>query len=491
MGFPGDPTGEPPIFSFWHGVQILELESALLAVVIPCRRAAAVDAAQTTHGLHTAGACAPRRLLSLMRACHPPAHRQDPLIDGLPYIDWSVSGDDPERVLGRLLGSAGVGVGVGVGSEEAQTLPDDYASAWPLRNLLIPTDGSFAWWPVHSHDSVGAWRATQPEGVSAAFSEALWQQIEARVMTHGQFRTCTYKAYDDAMLPGKVPYLVRRNRTLDLQYPFSSALLAAVQDQCTRENDWAFSDCVEDKTVDCRMDPNTLESGNCTITETEGARAGDHVPIANPHETGHIFLGGDMAAGGPGPLDPAFFFHHGYFDKQRVNWQDARVADAWRGWGLMSKEPGATQLGDGSQASPDLALGFSPGQYDPTSAWLYEPYTGSFEAGKVLNQVTDSAPTVSTVGSLEATRRRPGPGLRPTQLPSPTRGRGACSGGSIGPRGLSPFGRCGRCAHCLCSRSSSPTAPPTRAASTCRGTATWCSRGDPPPRSTSRGARGQ
>ena len=28
MGFPGDPTGEPPIFSFWHGVQILEVESA-------------------------------------------------------------------------------------------------------------------------------------------------------------------------------------------------------------------------------------------------------------------------------------------------------------------------------------------------------------------------------------------------------------------------------------------------------------------------------
>ena len=96
--------------------------------------AAAVDAAQTTHGLHTAGACAPRRLRCLMRACHPPAHRQDPLIDGLPDIDWSVSGDDPERVLGRLLGSAGVGVCIGVGSEEAQTLPDDYAGYKMINN---------------------------------------------------------------------------------------------------------------------------------------------------------------------------------------------------------------------------------------------------------------------------------------------------------------------------------------------------------------------
>ena len=105
----------------------------------------------------------------------------DPLIEGLPYIDWSVSGDDPERVLGARLGSAGGGVGVGAGSAVAQTVPDDYASAWPVRNLLIPTDGSFAWWPAHSHDSVAHWRATQPDGVSAAFSEELWAQVEARV----------------------------------------------------------------------------------------------------------------------------------------------------------------------------------------------------------------------------------------------------------------------------------------------------------------------
>ena len=82
-------------------------------------------------------------------------------------------------------------------------------------------------------------------------------------MAHGQFRACTYKAYDDAMLPGKVPYLVRRNRSLDLPYPFSSALLAAVQDKCTYENDWSLANCAEDKTVDCRMDPDTLEPGSC------------------------------------------------------------------------------------------------------------------------------------------------------------------------------------------------------------------------------------
>ena len=29
-------------------------------------------------------------------------------------------------------------------------------------------------------------------------------------------------------------------------------------------------------------------------------------------------------------------------------------------------------------------------------------------------------------------------------------------GGSISPGGLSPFGRCGRCAHCLCSRFPQP-----------------------------------
>ena len=77
-------------------------------------------------------------------------------------------------------------------------------------------------------------------------------------------------------------------------------------------------------------------------------------------------------------------------------------------------------------------------------------------------QATDSAPTVSTVGSLEAIRRRSGRGLGPSQLPSPTRGRGACFGVSISPGGLSSFGRCGRCAqHCVCPRSSASTASAT------------------------------
>ena len=75
-----------------------------------------------------------------------------------------------------------------------------------------------------------------------------------------------------------------------------------------------------------------------------------------------------------------------------------------------------------------------------------------FISADVSRQVTDSAPTGSTVGSLEAIRRRSGRGLGPSQLPSPTRGRGACFGGAISPGGLSPFGRCGRCAPCLCSR---------------------------------------
>ena len=67
----------------------------------------------------------------------------------------------------------------------------------------------------------------------------------------------------------------------------------------------------------------------------------------------------------------------------------------------------------------------------------------------VGSQVTDIAgPAVSTIGSLEALRRRSGRGLGPSQLPSPTRGRGACLGGSISPGGLSRFGRCGQCAHC-------------------------------------------
>ena len=122
--------------------------------------------------------------------------------------------------------------------------------------------------------------------------------------------------------------------------------------------------------------------GNCTVTETLGARAGAHVPVANPHESGHIFLGGDMAAGGPGPLDPAFYFHHGYFDKQRVNWQAARIADASSGWGMMSKESGASQMGDNSQVHPEATLGFSPGQYDPLSAWLYVDYGQSFDSSQ-------------------------------------------------------------------------------------------------------------
>ena len=68
-------------------------------------------------------------------------------------------------------------------------------------------------------------------------------------------------------------------------------------------------------------------------------------------------------------------------------------------------------------------------------------------------------PTASTVGTPEAMRRRSGRGVGPSQLPSPARGRGARLGGSIRPGGLSPFGRCGRCAHCLCSRPSAAPSP--------------------------------
>ena len=88
----------------------------------------------------------------------------------------------------------------------------------------------------------------------------------------------------------------------------------------------------------------------------------------------------------------------------------------------------------------------------------------------VTYQVTDRAPTVSTVGSLEAIRRRSGRGLELAQLPSPTRGRGACFGGSISPGGLSPFGRRGRCAHCLCSRCAAASRS-SRGATRCRSTA--------------------
>ena len=77
-----------------------------------------------------------------------------------------------------------------------------------------------------------------------------------------------------------------------------------------------------------------------------------------------------------------------------------------------------------------LTLGAAYGAYATAEALAYSG---------VLSQGTDSAlPTVSTVGSLAATRRRSGRGLGPSQLPSPIQGRGACSGGSISPGGLSP-----------------------------------------------------
>ena len=88
----------------------------------------------------------------------------------------------------------------------------------------------------------------------------------------------------------------------------------------------------------------------------------------------------------------------------------------------------------------------------PNCVHMYEVVIDPQHDEIVLTQVTDSAPTISTVGSREAIRRRSGRGVGPSQLPSPTRGRGACLGGSISPGGLSPFGRCGRRAHCVCSR---------------------------------------
>ena len=55
---------------------------------------------------------------------------------------------------------------------------------------------------------------------------------------------------------------------------------------------------------------------------------------------------------------------------------------------------------------------------------------------RVADQVTDSAPTVSTVGSPEAVHRLSGRGLGPFHVLSLPRARGACLGGSMSPGGL-------------------------------------------------------
>eukprot|EP00908_Phaeocystis_cordata_P015542 Transcript_26696.p1 GENE.Transcript_26696~~Transcript_26696.p1 ORF type:complete len:806 (-),score=93.51 Transcript_26696:49-2466(-) len=123
------------------------------------------------------------------------------------------------------------------------------------------------------------------------------------------------------------------------------------------------------------------------------------------------------------------------------------------------------------------------------------------EAFYVSAQVTHGGPTVSTVGSPEAIHRLSARTWAPSQSPSPTRARRACLGGLMSPiSGLSSSGRCGRCAHRLCSRSrrrrcsSSPTAsrpspsasPPRRSATAPRSARSGhASRRSPPARAGS------
>ena len=164
-----DTTGHD-LFMVWHSVQLLEFESALLAV--------------------------------------------DPRIDGLPYLDyiWMAAafqegGDAEYALFSRRFGSF----------EGLRPVGSD------TPTLAVPTDGSFANWPVLNWSDVSTGGsgmdvllATQPAGLRAAFGVGeRWDETEARTMSFGQVRNCTYNDFPN--LTAAAPFLLRE---LNADFPY-------------------------------------------------------------------------------------------------------------------------------------------------------------------------------------------------------------------------------------------------------------------------------
>tara|TARA_B110001452_G_scaffold255726_1_gene248434 strand:- start:319 stop:810 length:492 start_codon:yes stop_codon:yes gene_type:complete len=99
-----------------------------------------------------------------------------------------------------------------------------------VEDLAIVTDGSFGNWPVRTWPSgeLAEVLATQPAGLRAAFGDPLlWKDAEARTMSFGQARNCTYAAYSG--LKAEVPFLLRE---LNAQFPYHADEFALLEQAC-------------------------------------------------------------------------------------------------------------------------------------------------------------------------------------------------------------------------------------------------------------------
>ena len=214
-----DTTGHD-LFAIWHGVQLVEFENALVSV--------------------------------------------DPLIDGLPYLDYKetandlVNYDDPTTTFSRRLGST-------------------LAQSPVAGNLGVPTDGPFAWWPVPAYASIADAFSRQP-GLAAAYGgdgSELAAQIETRIFNDafGQPRSCTYE--DNDVLTERAPYLLRA--VGDRKFPLTGKSYELLEIACAQVRVGARCALAR------RCDAASSHARRTRCALSVGARRRHRCPLPNYH----------------------------------------------------------------------------------------------------------------------------------------------------------------------------------------------------------------
>ena len=219
-GVPNLDTTGHGLFAIWHGVQLVEFENALVSV--------------------------------------------DPLIDGLPYLDYKetandlVNYDDPTTTFSRRLGSM-------------------LAQSPVAGNLGVPTDGPFAWWPVPAYASIADAFSRQP-GLAAAYGgdgSELAAQIETRIFNDafGQPRSCTYE--DNDVLTERAPYLLRAMG--DREFPLTGDAYELLEIACAQVRVGAR--CALARRCDAASSHARRTRGALSV----GARRRHRCPLPNYH----------------------------------------------------------------------------------------------------------------------------------------------------------------------------------------------------------------
>ena len=227
----------------------------------------------------------------------------DPLIGGLPFIDW---GRDAE-LTARRLGQATLDVPYEM---NANVLNPGGCEPTPSGRCQMAAlaDGDFAWWPVGQLD-MDAWYASQSKAVQALFSElhvsgfiskltnASQGQLRPKVNGGNMFTkpAPVYLQEDAPTEDAPIPYVLRYRRAWESVFFNQSDTWNEAVAVCLGLDDGLYQDVSE--CIEGRVQANLFRI----------------------HFSAH-FIGGDMQFATV-PHDPLFYFHHCGLDRLRRQWQ--------------------------------------------------------------------------------------------------------------------------------------------------------------------------